>query len=394
MDISHRLAGLEASATLQINAKALEMKANGIEVTSLAVGEPDFPTPQHICEAAKAAIDQGFTRYTQESGIPDLRKAVAAYFNKTYGISATADSVCICNGGKQALYNLFQSLLNPGDEVLVPSPYWVSYPPLIELSGGKVALVPASAGRAFKITVEDLARRRTPATRALLLNSPSNPTGACYSQKEIDALVDWAIREGIYVISDEIYDQLVYDPATPTSVSAWWQNYPEQVGIVNGVSNTYAMTGWRVGYLLTDPKRNTYIGRLQGHTSSNVNSIAQKAALAALTQPLVGLEEMKTAFRRRRDLALAAMAAWPGVACPRPDGAFYLFADVHKLYTPAVPDSNAFCAYMLEEARVALVPGGSFGDDDCVRMSFAVADNVLAAAMDRMGAAVKKLAGK
>lgn len=385
MRISDRLSQLKPSATLAVNAKALELKAKGVQVISLAVGEPDFPTPSHVCEAAKKAIDEGFTRYTQVPGIPELRTAVCGYFATNYGVEAPMESAIVTNGGKQALYNLFQALLNPGDEVLVPAPYWVSYPAMIELAGGVPVPVLASPEAGFLVTVEQLEAATTPATRMLVMNSPSNPTGACYSPAQMNAIMEWAMARNIFVVSDEIYDQLVYAPAERVSLAPWWQKHPEKVAVVNGLAKSFAMTGWRVGYVLGHPDLIKALGKIQGQSTSNICSIAQKAALAALTGPMDYVQQMLTAFHRRRDMAYDIVSSWPDVVCPKPDGAFYLFADIHRHYNAAMPDSAAACTRLLEEAQVALIPGSAFGDDKCIRFSYAVADDVLASALEKVG---------
>lgn len=384
MRISDRLADIKPSATLAVNAKSLELKAKGVQVVSLAVGEPDFPTPAHVREAAKAAIDEGFTRYTQVPGIPELRQAVCGYFTRFYGVEPPMEATVVTNGGKQALYNLFQCLLNPGDEVLVPAPYWVSYPALVELAGGVPVFVASPAERGFKVTPRELDRAVTPRTRTLLLGSPSNPTGACYTRAETDAIMEWAISRGLFVLSDEIYDQLVYEPAEAVSVCDWWARCPESVAVVNGLSKTFAMTGWRVGYALAHPDLVRAMAKIQGQSTSNICSVAQKAALAALTGPYDAVLEMKNAFRRRRDLAHGVVASWPGVVCPKPDGAFYLFADMSALYTPDLPDSTSLCTHIMEQANVALVPGAAFGDDACLRFSYAVSDDTLMIALAKV----------
>ncbi len=384
MRISDRLTRIKPSATLAVNAKALELKAKGVQVVSLAVGEPDFPTPEHVREAAKTAIDEGFTRYTQVPGIPELRQAVCGYFARFYGVEAPMEATVVTNGGKQALYNLFQCLLNPGDEVLVPAPYWVSYPALVELAGGVPVPVASPAERGFKVTPEELDRAVTPRTRVLLLNSPSNPTGACYSRAETDAIMEWAIARDLFVVSDEIYDRLVYEPAEAVSVCDWWARHPENVAVVNGLAKTFAMTGWRVGYALAHPDLIKAMTKIQGQSTSNICSVAQKAALAALTGSYDAVEEMKKAFRRRRDLAHGVVSSWPGVVCPKPDGAFYLFADMSALFTPALPDSASLCTHIMEQANVALVPGAAFGDDACLRFSYAVSDDTLMIALDKV----------
>ena len=391
MQIAERLSQIEPSLTLAINTRAQELRAQGVAVTSLAVGEPDFPTPEHIKEAAKAAIDANFTRYTAVAGIPELRRAAGRFFERHYATPVAPESIIIGAGGKQCLYTLIQTLINPGDEVLIPAPYWVSYPDMVRLAGGVPVTVPAGAAQGFKVTPLMLENAVTEKTRMLILNTPNNPTGAVYADREFMQIMRWALMRNIFVLSDEIYDQLVYPPAQMTSAITWFANCPELVAVANGLAKSYAMTGWRVGFLAAHPEIIRKMTMLQGHSLSNVCSIAQKAALAALTGPDDCVIEMREAFRRRRDLALGIIAAWPNAICPRPDGAFYLFVDVSALYGGEISDSSAMCAYLLDEAHVALVPGAAFGDDRCIRLSYAVADDVLADALSRVGGALAKL---
>ncbi|HWR02991.1 MAG TPA: pyridoxal phosphate-dependent aminotransferase [Humidesulfovibrio sp.] len=391
MRISDRLKKLKPSATLAVNAKAQELKAQGREVVSLAVGEPDFGTPEHVREAAKKAIDDGFTRYTPVPGIPDLRNAIAGYYGQFYGVCAKGENTIASTGGKQALYNLLMALLNPGDEVLIPAPYWVSYPAMVELADGVPVIVPTGPESGFLVSVRDLEAVCTPRTSVLILNSPSNPTGGHYAQEALDEIARWAKARGVFIISDEVYDRLVYEPAKPSTLSNFWQKHPENVAIVGALSKSFCMTGWRMGWALAHPDLVKACAKIQGQSTSNINSITQKAAIAALTGPWTLVDEMKTAFVRRRDLALEVIRSWPGVTCPKPDGAFYLFPVVEKYYTPEMPDSAALCTRLLEEAGVALVPGSAFGDDRCVRFSYAVADEVLMTALSKVG---KVLLGK
>jgi len=388
MRISQRLKRVKPSATLAVSAKAMELKAQGRKIISLSVGEPDFGTPAHICDAAKAAIDAGFTRYTQVPGIPELRAAVAGYFKTYYGVEAESDAVIVTNGGKQSLYNLLQCLLDPGDEVLIPTPYWVSYPAMVLLADGVPVEVPAPAAKGFKVTPEDLDRACTDRTRALIFNSPSNPTGAHYTRAEQDALAAWAQAKGVFVIADEIYDRLVYAPAEPVSLVGWWKKHPECFAIVNGLAKTYAMTGWRVGYTLAHPDLVKAMSKIQGQSTSNICSIAQKAALAALTGPTESITAMQEAFARRRDLAMDIVGSWKRAVCPRPDGAFYVFPDVSACYGSRFKDSAEACTMLLEEAGVAAVPGAAFGDDACVRFSYALDDESLIKALDLAGKAL------
>jgi len=391
MRISDRLKKLKPSATLAVNAKAQELKAQGREIISLAVGEPDFGTPLHVCEAAKKAIDEGFTRYTPVPGIPALRAAIAGYYGQFYGVGAKAEQTMSSTGGKQVLYNLLMALINPGDEVLIPAPYWVSYPPMVELADGVPVIVPTTPESGFLASVRDLEASCTPRTAVLLLNTPSNPTGCHYEQAALDEIARWAKSKGIFIISDEVYDRLVYDPAQPSTLSTFWQKHPENVAVVGALSKSFCMTGWRMGWLLGHADLVKACSKIQGQSTSNINSITQKAAVAALTGPWDLVDEMKAAFQRRRDLALSIIRSWPGVTCPTPDGAFYLFPVLDAYYNAQAPDSAALCTRLLEEAGVALVPGSAFGDDRCVRFSYAVADEVLTTALAKVG---KVLLGK
>ena len=384
MKLAERVAQLKPSATLAISAKAQELKAQGRDILSLSVGEPDFPTPEHIRDAAKKAMDEGFTRYTPVPGMPALRKAAADYFNNFYDADAKAENIIVTNGGKQGIYNLCQALLNPGDHVLIPAPYWVSYPPIVELAAAKPVIIPTAPEKGFKVTKADLEKSLTPKTRMLMLNSPSNPTGSCYTREELDAIAEWAVGKGIVVFSDEIYDRLVYGDVEPQSLCSWWRKYPDNFVIGNGVSKTFAMTGWRVGYTLAAPDIVSAMSRLQGQSTSNVCSISQKAALAALDGGFEAVEPMRKAFERRRDLAMEIVNAWPDVVCPTPGGAFYIFPDVHLHYNERFPDSTSLCSYLLDEAGVALVPGVAFGDDRCIRLSYAVDDDTLVKALKKV----------
>jgi aspartate aminotransferase len=383
---------IKPSQTFVVNSRALELKAQGMNVTSLAIGEPDFPTPEHIREAAKAAIDADFSHYTAVPGIPELRRAAGEYFGRQYGVTVPMESIIIAAGGKHALYNFAQAFINPGDEALIPSPYWLSYPDIVTLAGGVPKIVYAGTEYGFKVTPAMLDSHACPKTRLLILNSPGNPTGAVYTQAEMDALVQWAIDRDIFVLSDEIYDQLVFPPAKPATAVGWFAKHPDQIAVANGLSKTFAMTGWRVGYLAAHPDIIKKITTFQGQSTSNICSIAQKAALAALTGPLDCVERMRAAFQRRRDAAIRTIESWSWVVCPKPDGAFYLFMDVSRCYGKYAANSTEMCTLLLDRAQVALVPGGAFGDDNCLRISYAVADELLTDALERVGRTLSELA--
>ncbi|QGY39831.1 aminotransferase class I/II-fold pyridoxal phosphate-dependent enzyme [Pseudodesulfovibrio cashew] len=390
MRISERLARIKPSATLAVNAKAQELRAQGREIISLAVGQPDFGTPKHVCDAAKAALDEGFTRYTPVPGIPELRDAVAHYYKQFYSADAIGNNTIICNGGKQVLYNLLMALVNPGDEVLIPAPYWVSYPAMVQLADGVSVFVPSTAEQDYLVTIDALDAARTDKTRVLILNSPSNPTGCCYTQAQLEEIAAWARKHGIFIISDEVYDRLVYPPATPVSLSKTWEAYPETIAIVGALSKSFCMTGWRVGYALAHEDLIKAMSKIQGQSTSNINSITQKAALIGLTGSWHIVDEMKVSFQRRRDIAYEIISGW-GAPCPLPGGAFYLFPVLNQFYTDDAPDSATMCTKILEEVGVALVPGSAFGDDKCIRFSYAVDDDTLVKALTKVG---KVLTGK
>lgn len=386
--IADRLTRLAPSATLTINTKAQELRAQGREVVSLAAGEPDFAVPQHVVQAAKQAMDDDFSRYTAVPGLPEVRQAVADYFGKFYGAKAQSDATMVSNGGKQVLYNLLLALINPGDEVLVPAPYWVSYPAMVQLAEGVAVPVSAPAEAGFKVTPEDLDRHATAKSRVLILNSPNNPTGAVYGPDEMTALLDWAEQRGVFVISDEVYDHLVYAPAVFASAVPAWNRRPEGVAVVGALSKTFAMTGWRFGFALAHPDLIKAMSKLQGQSTSNVCSVVQKAALAALGGSFDSVKQMAQAMDRRRKVVMDAINTWPGAKCPTPDGAFYAFPNVRACMRPG-EGSVELCARLLDEAGIAAVPGAAFGDDDCIRLSYAVADDVLAAALHKIGTVLK-----
>ena len=385
MILADRVANLKPSATLAISALAQELKAKGKTVMSLSIGEPDFPTPEHICRAAAKAIEDGYHRYTPVPGLPELRSAVCAYFTRCYQVTPENDNILVSNGGKHSLYTVIQTVINPGDQVLIPAPYWVSYPPIVELAGGKPTIIPTSASKGFKLTVTDLERNFTPKAKALFLNSPSNPTGATYTAEELDAIAQWAVNNNVLVIADEIYDRLVYAPATPLSLIGWWKKHPENFVIAGGVSKSFAMTGWRVGYTVASVDLTKAMSRLQGQSTSNVCAVAQKAAEEALKSDLAILDPMIQTFERRCNLAYEIISGWKDAICPKPEGAFYIFPDVSAYYNPKWPDSAALCSTLLEEQGVALVPGVAFGDDNCIRISYATSDDVVEKALTLVG---------
>lgn len=383
MQFAKRMSAVAPSATLEISAKAAALRAKGHNIISLSLGEPDFPVPAHVTEAVCAAAQKKQAPYTPVAGLPEARDAVSTYFKRSYAVEVPRECIILSNGGKQVLFNLFQVLLNPGDEVLVPCPYWLSYPDMIRLCDG-VPVEVKSQNLDGKITTTDLNAALTPKTRILILNSPSNPTGACYTQKELEALALWAIERNIFVISDEMYDQLCYLPSGPVSLSSLLGKYSEHLLIVNGLAKSFSMPGWRVGYGLGNPSLIAKMTVLQSQSTSNICSLAQAAAIAALNGSYASIEAMRDTYRQRRDLALSHIAKWPHVTFPHPDGAFYIFLNVTKLLNKQTPCATSLCAYLMEHAGVALVPGAPFGDDNCLRLSYSTDEKTLTLALEKL----------
>ncbi len=381
MKLAQRVSKIKPSATLAVNAKALELKNKGINILSLVVGEPDFPTPDHIAKAGKDAIDAHFTRYTAVAGIPELRAAICEYYQKNYHVTLQSENVIVGNGGKQCLYNVLLCLLDDGDDVLIPVPYWTSYPDMVALVGANPVFVPSGADNGYRISLEALNNSLTPKTKMLILNSPSNPSGVTYSQEELDKILQWAMEKDIFVIADEVYEQLVYNPNYRSSACKFREQYPEKIAIINAFSKTFAMTGWRLGFAVAHKDLIKEMAKMQGQITSNVNSISQKAGVAALTSSYDCINSMREAFMRRRDFAHAEISTWKGVICPKPEGAFYLFPDVSALFCDKYKNAQELCSYLLEEAQVAVMPGDAFGLANCIRISYAVSDEVLEKAL-------------
>ena len=388
LHLARRMASLEPSATLAMAAKASALAASGVHVIDLSVGEPDFPTPAHICAAAEAAIRAGKTKYTPAAGIPDLRKAVAADASRRTGLAVTPAQVVVSNGAKHALHNVFMALLDEGDEVIVPAPYWVSYGELIKLSGAKPVLLETSIADDFKLRPEAFRAALTPKTRMLLLCSPSNPTGVVYTPDELRALADIAIEADLAVIADEIYDQLVFDGRQSPSFPTLRPGLADRTVVVAGVSKTYSMTGWRIGWTISPEPLAKAIGNLQSQETSNPCSVSQYAALAALTGPQECVADMCRAFQKRRDLVAKTLSALPGVRLPEIGGAFYAFFDIQEPLARAqsrgIATSAAWCEALLEQEHVALVAGSAFGAEGHVRMSFAAAEEKLTDGLARI----------
>jgi aspartate aminotransferase len=388
--ISKRIGAIAESATLKVDSKAKALQAEGKAVVSFAAGEPDFPTPAHIVEAAVvAAKDPKNHRYTPAVGLPELREAIAAKTKADSGTEITASQVVVTNGGKQAVYQAFAVLLDPGDEVLLPSPYWTTYPEAIALAGGKTVEVFAGSDQNYMVTVEQLKAARTDKTKALLLCSPSNPTGSVYSREQIKAIGEWALANEIWVVSDEIYQNVIYDGKRAYSVTEVVPAMKDLTIMVNGVAKSYAMTGWRLGWMAGPQDAMKAAANLQSHLSSNVNNIAQRAAIAALTGPQDEVKAMLEAFDRRRHLAVSELLKINGWLAPMPEGAFYVYSDVRGLLGKSwggkvINTSLELCDYMLDAAEVALVPGEAFGPSGYVRMSYALGDAQISEGISRL----------
>jgi len=378
--ISQRISSIAESATLKVDAKAKALKASGRPVVSFAAGEPDFPTPAHIVEAAvEAARDPKNHKYTPAAGLPELREAIAAKTLRDSGLEVSPSQVIVTNGGKQAVYQSFATLIDPGDEVLVPTPYWTTYPEAIKLAGGVQVDVFAGADQGYLVTVEQLEAARTPRTKVLLFVSPSNPTGAVYSAEQVAAIGAWAEEHGLWVISDEIYQNLTYDGVRAVSIVEATPALADRTILVNGVAKTYAMTGWRLGWMVGPTDAIAAAANLQSHLSSNVSNISQRAALEALTGPQGSVGEMRDAFDRRRKLIVAGLNGIPGFVTPTPEGAFYVYPDVTGLlnreWDGVTPTTSLELAdLILEKAEVAAVPGEAFGPSGYLRFSYALGD--------------------
>ena len=384
--ISARISAIAESATLKVDAKAKALQAAGRPVVSYAAGEPDFATPEYIVAAASAAIhDPKNYRYTPAAGLPELKEAIAAKTLRDSGYAATAAQVIVTNGGKQAVYQAFQTLLDDGDEAILPAPYWTTYPEAVKLAGGVPVEVFAGSDQNYLVTVDQLEAARTPKTKVLLFVSPSNPTGAVYSEEQTREIGEWALAHGIWVISDEIYQNLTYDGVRAISILEAVPALADTTILVNGVAKTYAMTGWRVGWMVGPVDAIKGAANLQSHLSSNVNNVAQRAALAALTGPQDEVSVMRDAFDRRRKVIVAELNKIDGVMCPTPEGAFYVYPDVTGLMQRfGIGTSLELADYILEKAEVAVVPGEAFGPSGYLRLSYALGDDALLEGVQRL----------
>lgn len=387
IELAPRTKALSPSMTLAISSRAKLMKASGVDVCNFGVGEPDFDTPPHICQAAKAAIDAGRTKYAPAGGVPRLRELIADKLKQENGLQYSPEQVMVSTGGKQALFNSLFALLGPGDEVLIPVPYWVSYPEIVKLAGAQPVYLPTSEESGFKVTPTQLRMSVSDRTRALILNSPSNPTGAVYTPDEIRALAEVIVEVSLVVVSDEIYEKLVYDDIQHLSVGSLGQEILDLTITCNGFSKAYAATGWRLGYAAGPLHVIKAAIDFQSHTTSGANTFAQYGAIAAIEGPQDAVEQMRQAFERRRNLMVSGIQAIPGLSCPTPQGAFYVFPSIRTIGL----DSQTFCQLLLEQEHVAIVPGIAFGSDGNVRLSYATDEETIDKGIERLGRFVRSL---
>ena len=397
MTLSHNVQRVQPSVTMQISARAAALKREGIDVVALSAGEPDFDTPDNIKKVAISAIEDGFTKYTTpSSGIIELKEAICAKFKRDNGLEYTPDTVTVNSGAKHSLFLAVAALLNPGDEVVIPTPYWVTYSEQPRLVGAEPVIVETRPENGLKLTADEFRAAITPNTRMLFLCSPSNPSGAVYTRQELQALAEVAVQHGIFVLSDEIYEKLVYDGIEHVSIAALGEDIKDLTIVVNGVSKAYAMTGWRIGYAGASAEIINGMNKVQMQEVSHPSSISQKAAVEALDGPQESIEEMRIAFDQRRRYMVDRLNAMTNVQCTLPQGAFYAYPDVSKLYGSKsgqrdIMDSVTLCEYLLEEGRVACVPGAGFGTQEHIRLSYATSMELIEQAMDRIYDALKKL---
>ena len=380
MKLTARVGQVPPSLTLSIAAKAKAMKAEGIDVCSFSAGEPDFDTPEHIKTAAKEALDTGKTKYGPAAGEPKLRDAIARKLREENGLCYSAENVIVTNGGKHSLFELMLALIEAGDEVIIPAPYWLSYPEMTKLAGGTPVIVPTDASTNYKITPDQLRASITPQTRLFILNSPSNPTGMVYTPAEVKALAEVVVEQDILVVSDEIYEKILYVDVEHLSIGAIGPEIFERTIISSGFAKAFSMTGWRLGYLAGPVELINAMITIQGHSTSNVCTFAQYGAIAALEGSQDCVEEMRLAFAERRQVMFDRLNAIPGLRCPKPDGAFYMFPNISQTGLKSLE----FCDALLESQQVATIPGIAFGADDCIRLSYATDMTSIEKGMDRL----------
>jgi aspartate aminotransferase len=380
MEISERAAQLTPSLTLSIDSKAKAMKAEGIDVCGFGAGEPDFDTPEHIKAAAIEALQAGFTKYTPSAGIPELRAAIAEKFAADNGLTYRAGQVIVSNGAKHSCYNAILATCQPGDEVIIPAPYWVSYPDMVRLAGAEPVIVPTMERNNWKMRPEDFENAMTPRTKMLIMNTPCNPTGSVYTREELEAIVEVASGEDIYILSDEIYEKLVYDDAKHVSIASLSQEAYDLTITVNGFSKSYAMTGWRLGYLAAPEAVAKAVDSIQSHTTANPSSFSQRGALAALKGDQQAVSDMRDEFDMRRNYMIDRLSKIPNVTAVKPQGAFYVLLNISQLGLT----SQNFADRLLSKANVAVVPGAAFGDDRTIRLSYATSIDIIKKGLDRL----------
>ncbi|MDD5281902.1 MAG: pyridoxal phosphate-dependent aminotransferase [Candidatus Omnitrophica bacterium] len=385
--LAERLKKINPSSTLAITSKAKKLKSEGKDIVTFAAGEPDFDTPDFIKNAAVEALKSGFTKYTPTTGIPELKKIICQKFKRENSLAYAPDQVIVSNGAKHSIYNALMVLLNKDDEVLIPLPYWVSYPEMVNLCEATPRFIKTTAANNFKITVADLKRCITPKTKVLIINSPSNPAGAVYGRFELEEIAKICVSKNIFVISDEIYEKIIFDGVKHESIASFNKDIYDLTITVNGLSKSYSMTGWRIGYLAAPSDVANAISNLQDHSTSNPNSIAQKAAVAALSAPEDFTLNLCQEFQRRRDYLAGRLSEIGKLSFTLPQGAFYMFCDISKTGL----NSMDFARRLLDEEYVSVIPGASFGMDDCIRISFATSMDELKKGMDRIGGWVEKL---
>lgn len=394
--LSNRAKNLKPSPTLTINAKAKSMQAQGIKVISFGAGEPDFDTPENIKRAAIKAIEEGFTKYTPVGGIDELKDAIIYKFKRDNGISYKRSEIIVSCGGKHSFYNLAQALFDKGDEVIIPSPYWVSYPPMVSLAEAQPVILETKEENDFKLLPEELEKLITPKTKALVLNSPCNPTGSAYSKKDLEKIAEIAVSKNIFIISDEIYEKIVYDGFEFVSIASLGEEIKKRTIIVHGVAKTYAMTGWRIGYTAGPEEIISAMNNIQSQSTSNPTSISQKASVEALIGPQEEVKKMVSAFQERRDYIVNRLNEIPGVSCYKPVGAFYVFPNFSSYYGKSfkgrkISNSTELADFLLDEAKVAVVPGIEFGADSYERLSYATSMEDIKEGLDRIENALKEL---
>ncbi|WP_445314947.1 pyridoxal phosphate-dependent aminotransferase [Microcoleus vaginatus] len=385
--LAARVGEVTPSITLAIAAKAKAMKAEGIDVCSLSTGEPDFDTPEHIKAAAKQALDAGKTKYGPVAGEPQLKAAIARKLQSDNNLNYQPENIIVTNGGKHSLYNLMMALIEPGEEVIIPAPYWLSYPEMVKLASGKPVIVRTDASTGYKITPEQLSRAITPKTKLFVLNSPSNPTGMVYTPAEIKALAEVIVDRDILVVADEIYEKIIYDGAQHVSIGSLGKEIFDRTLISSGFAKAYSMTGWRIGYLAGPIELIKATNTIQGHSTSNVCTFAQYGAIAALESSQESVETMRLAFAQRRQVIFELLDAVPGISCIKPDGAFYMFVNISKTGM----NSLEFCDAFLEQQQVAVIPGIAFGADDHIRLSYATDLGTIKKAVERLDKFVRSL---